>query len=168
MRQFRKNLRKLERKLAGRIDGDMVCCGVTTAQCHTLLAIQEKGLTTVTELAAELELDKSTLSRAIDALVATGLVHRETNTDNRRSQHIGLTPQGEKATAGIDDQWNRYFVSLFTRIPEAKQQAVLEGISVLSGILPFPDGCCETKGGKGQGSQEIGNANRTTVKGDIS
>lgn len=111
------------------------------AQCHTLLSIQEKGLTTVTELATELELDKSTLSRAIDGLVAIGLVSRETNSDNRRSQHISLTSQGEKTTARINEQWNRFFESLFSRISESKHQAVLEGIAILSDIIALPE-CC--------------------------
>lgn len=141
VQQFRKNLRKLERKLAVQLEGDSLCCGVTMAQCHTLLAIAEKRLTTVTELATELELDKSTLSRTLDGLVAVGHVNRETNSCNRRSQHISLTPQGEKVTAGINEQWNRYFESLFARIPEPKHQAVLEGIAILSGTIA-PLECC--------------------------
>jgi DNA-binding MarR family transcriptional regulator len=142
--QFRKNLRKLARKLTGPLQDDALCCGVTTAQCHVLLVIEEKGLTTGTELAAELALDKSTLSRTIDGLVAAGLVSRETNAGNRRRQQISLTREGQKVTAGINDQAMRYFESLFARIPEPKQAEVLEGISILSAIIP--EDCCDIKG----------------------
>jgi len=144
IRQFRKNLRKLEKKLANQLKEDSFCCGVTMAQCHTLLAVEEKGLTTVTELANELVLDKSTLSRTIDSLVTIGLINRETDTGNRRSQHISLTPQGEKVTGGINGQWNLYFASLFARIPESKQESVIESIAILSDIIPSSECCCET------------------------
>ncbi|MCX5813906.1 MAG: MarR family winged helix-turn-helix transcriptional regulator [Proteobacteria bacterium] len=141
---FRKNLRLLEKKLAMQLKEDSFCCGVTIAQCHTLLAVEAKRITTVTELAGELELDKSTLSRTIDGLVTTGLINRETITGNRRSQHISLTPQGKKVTAGINMQWNLYFASLFARIPESKHQTVIESIAILSDIIPSSGCCCET------------------------
>jgi DNA-binding MarR family transcriptional regulator len=138
---FRKNLRRLERRLTGLLEGDAVCCGVTMAQCHVLLLIEERGRTSVTELAADLELDKSTLSRTIDSLLAAGLVNRETNADNRRSQHISLTPEGERTTAGINDQWSRYFENLFSLIPEGKLQNLVEGVAILSTLIPA-SGCC--------------------------
>jgi DNA-binding MarR family transcriptional regulator len=124
------------------LSGDSICCGVTAAQCHTLLAIEEKKLTTVTDLALDLELDKSTLSRTIESLVAVGLVNRETNSGNRRSQHISLTKEGENAVAGIHTQWNDYFESILSQIPAAKRILVMEGLSLLAGVLPSHPACC--------------------------
>jgi DNA-binding MarR family transcriptional regulator len=145
IRQFRKNLRKLEKKLVGQLKEDSFCCGVTIAQCHTLLAVEEKESTTVTELATMLELDKSTLSRTIDGLVAIGLINREIVTGNRRSQHISLTPQGKKTTEGINGQWTLYFASLFARIPQSKHESVIESIAILSDVIPSTGCCCVTK-----------------------
>jgi DNA-binding MarR family transcriptional regulator len=142
IKQFRKSLRKLQRKLAEQLDGDSVCCGVTIAQCHTLLAIEEKGHTTITELATELDLDKSTLSRTIESLVVVGLVKRETNIDNRRSQHIQLTEDGEKTVSGIHNQWRSFFTSLFTGIPKSKHAVVMEGLSLLANSYPSATVCC--------------------------
>jgi DNA-binding MarR family transcriptional regulator len=145
IQQFRKNLRKLEKKLAIQLKEDSFCCGVTIAQCHTLLAIEAKEVTTVTELATELELDKSTLSRTIDSLVTIGLINRETDKGNRRSQQITLTSQGKKVTAGINGQWNLYFSSLFAHIPESRHQSVIESIAILSDVIPSSECCCGTK-----------------------
>lgn len=158
IQQFRKSLRKLERRLGAQPEGKSLCCSVTTAQCHTLLAIEEKGLTTVTELANELELDKSTLSRTIDGLVPIGLANRETNASNRRSQCISLTSRGEKVTASINEQWNHYFQSMFAGIPESKHRAVVEGIALLSDVMLSPN---PTKGGKGKNTL-IGERRRRT------
>jgi DNA-binding MarR family transcriptional regulator len=142
IKQFRKSIRKLQRKLGEQLDGDSVCCGVTIAQCHVLLAVEEKEHTTVTELAAELELDKSTLSRTIESLVVMGIVNRKTNSDNRRSQHIRLTAEGEKTVAGIHDQWRNFFTSLFAGIPKSKHAIVIEGLSLLANSFPSSAVCC--------------------------
>lgn len=142
IKEFRKSLRKLQRKLAEQLNGDSVCCGVTIAQCHVLLSIEEKGHTTITELATDLELDKSTLSRTIESLVGMGLVNRETNADNRRSQHIRLTKGGEKTVAGIHDQWKSFFSSIFAGIPKSKHPLVMEGLSLLANSFPSAAVCC--------------------------
>lgn len=142
IKQFRKSFRTLHRKLAEQLEGDSICCGVTVAQCHTLLAIEERTHTTITELAVELELDKSTLSRTIESLVVMGLVNRETNSDNRRSQHIRLTGEGEKTVAGIHSQWRSFFTSLFAGIPKSKHTVVIEGLSLLANSFPSAAVCC--------------------------
>ncbi len=126
IKQFRKSLRKLERKLAEKLDGNAACCGVTVAQCHTLLAIEEKGHTNITELAKDMELDKSTLSRTI-----------ETNSENRRCQHIDLTPAGEKTVSAIHEQSNDFFASVFADIPRSKHSIVIEGLSLLANSIPY-------------------------------
>lgn len=140
--QFRKNLRKLERKLAERLDGNAACCGVTVAQCHALLAIEEKGHTNITELAKDMELDKSTLSRTIETLVGMGLVSRKTNSDNRRSQHINLTPEGERTVSAIHEQSNDFFALIFANIPRSKHPIVIEGLSLLANSFPRTTECC--------------------------
>jgi len=147
IKEFRKSLRKLERKLAERLDGNAACCGVTVAQCHTLLAIEERTHTTITELAAELELDKSTLSRTIENLVGTGLVSRETNADNRRSQHIRLTPEGVKTISAIHEQSNDFFTTVFADIPSSKHHIVIEGLSLLANSFPHTSACCSEDAG---------------------
>jgi DNA-binding MarR family transcriptional regulator len=141
IQQFRKDLRRIERKLFGVIGGDGQCCGVTRAQCHVLLAVEEKGLTTVTDLAADLDLDKSTLSRSIEGLVGLGLVHRGMNSENRRSQNIRLTAEGEKAADFITEQWNSYFEKIFAGLSDSRQRAVFEGISLLAASIPDAP-CC--------------------------
>jgi len=137
IKQFRKSLRKLERKLAEKLDGNAACCGVTVAQCHTLLAIEEKGHTNITELAKDMELDKSTLSRTIETLVGMGLVSRKTNSENRRCQHIDLTPAGEKTVSAIHEQSNDFFASVFADIPRSKHSIVIEGLSLLANSIPY-------------------------------
>ena len=73
IRLLREKLRQLERELDDRFRSDSGCCGLTLAQCHTLLEIGNKGEISLVELASRLSLDTSTLSRTINGLVILGL-----------------------------------------------------------------------------------------------
>ena len=56
-----------ERLTARQLKEESCCRGVTLAQCHTILEIEELGQATTVELSKRLGLDKSTLSRTIDS-----------------------------------------------------------------------------------------------------
>lgn len=151
IQQFRKQLRKLERSLFLSLEGDAVCCGVTVSQCHVLMAVEEMQVATVTELAKDLGLDKSTLSRTIDGLVLAGFLDRQVNAENRRSQNITLTEAGREMAKAINDQGNRYFENLFAAIPEINHDMVIEGISIVADALMTGQGrCCQPPQGTGR------------------
>ena len=76
IRALRKDLRVLEREIELTLSSQTGCCGITVAQCHLLLEVEQRDRTSVTELAAALELDKSTLSRAVDGLCLVDLLDR--------------------------------------------------------------------------------------------
>jgi DNA-binding MarR family transcriptional regulator len=142
-REFRRHMRVLERSLAGALDPDARCCGVTSSQCHALLTVEDLGGTGVTGLALELGLDKSTASRIVDSLVETRQVTRETDPENRRRQHIVLTPRGRRTVAGIHRQWNDYYAGLFAGIPSGSHETVIEGVALLAAAVSqrAPCGC---------------------------
>ena len=103
IRNFRKILRHFERELY--FQNTSACCnGVTLAQCHTLLEIDTKEKISVTEIANNLSLDKSTVSRTIDGLVNKGFIHREIPLENRRTTQLRLTKEGTKTCTNIN--WN--------------------------------------------------------------
>lgn len=131
LKGFRKRIRVLERKIGEQLDDDLTCCGVSTAQCHALLSIADRRETNISELAVELNLDRSTLSRTIDGLVNIGLVLRKENLSNRRYNQLSLTEQGEKTTARINRQCDDFYSRLFNYIPEKKQMQVMETMSLL-------------------------------------
>ena len=101
--KYRNVLRQFEREIF--FQNISSCCnGVTMAQCHTLLEVQNNKQVTVTELARNLNLDKSTVSRTIDSLVKSGMVDRVVPIENRRITTINLTESGEKTVDDIN--WN--------------------------------------------------------------
>ena len=145
IRLLREKLRLLERESNDRFRSDSGCCGLTLGQCHTLLEVGNKGEISLVELALNLGLDTSTLSRTINGLVFLGLVNRLANEKDRRYIAISLTGQGRKIFNEIEKIFNDYFSGVLKLIPVKQREAVVESISLFSDALrKYNDsaGCC--------------------------
>ena len=143
IREFRKDLRVLEREIELTLASQTGCCGVTVAQCHLLLEVELRGQSSVTELAAALELDKSTLSRTVDGLVQAGLLDRTTDPTSRRQQVIRLTEKGKATAASINEVCDRFYSLLLGSIPARKRLAAMESVALIGKAMKD----VRTKGG---------------------
>jgi DNA-binding MarR family transcriptional regulator len=132
IREFRKNLRVLEREVGLSMASETGCCGVTLAQCHLLLEAELRGQTSITELASLLELDKSTLSRTVDGMCRAGLLNRDPDPTSRRQQVISLTEKGREKAASINRLCDASYTRLFDFIPPDKRHAVVESAAALA------------------------------------
>ena len=136
IRDFRANLRVLEREVELSMTSDAGCCGVTFAQCHLLLEVERRGRTSVTELAAALELDKSTLSRTVDAACRQHL----------RQQVLSLTGAGKETAATINGQCDASYRRLFDFILPEKRMMVVQSVALLSEAMRLkrrnPEAAC--------------------------
>jgi len=144
VRKFRQELRKLERLMEAYLKNDTCCHGVSVAQCHTLLAVEQLGRVSLNGLADFIGLDKSTLSRTVESLVKQKLLTRETGTEDRRTTLISLTPHGNK----ICERINRTNDARFGKILSAQEKAPEEVVEIFSGLVKamaqfetFADGC---------------------------
>jgi DNA-binding MarR family transcriptional regulator len=146
LRAFRADLRVLEREVSLSMAADGGCCGVSLARCHLLLEAQERGSTSVTALAAALELDKSTLSRTVDGCCRAGLLRRRTDPSNRRQQIIRLTPRGEASAEAINAECDATYARLFDFIPADRRAVVVEAVGLLAEAMrrmrKEPDSAC--------------------------
>ena len=131
VRDFRRNLRVLEREVELSLASETGCCGVTLAQCHLLLEVDARGRTSVTELAGVLELDKSTLSRTVDAMYKAGLLSRETDPANRRQQIIRLSVKGKERADAINGLCDDSYARLLDLIAEERRRLVVEAVADL-------------------------------------
>jgi len=103
LEKFREILRLFDRELFFQ-NVSSCCSGVTMAQCHTLLEIENNENITVTELADKLMLDKSTVSRTVESLVKSAYVDRNIPAENRRITTLNLTRAGKDTCNDI--KWN--------------------------------------------------------------
>jgi DNA-binding MarR family transcriptional regulator len=135
IRDFRKNLRVLEREVGLSMASETGCCGVTLAQCHLLLEVEQRGRTSLTELAPVLELDKSTLSRTVDGMCRAGLLNRETDPSSRRQQVISLTEEGKEKSDRINGLCDASYTRLFDFIPVDKRSMVVASAALLADAM---------------------------------
>ena len=135
LRAFRKDLRVLEREIELTLESQTGCCDVTVAQCHLLLEVEQAGKTSVTELASTLELDKSTLSRAVDGLCRAGLLDRVTDPSSRRQQVISLTAQGTAKADTINTLCDRFYARLIESAPAAERKGMRRSVALLADAM---------------------------------
>jgi len=126
IRSFRRGLRLLERQVELSLASQTECCGVTQAQCHVLLEVASRHEPSVGELAEALDLDASTLSRAVDGLVKLGFIKRAEDPDNRRRYRLNLSAEGRKKVAEIDGLCDAYYEGLLSSMAKKDRELVLE------------------------------------------
>lgn len=144
IKDFRRLLRRFERELFMQ-NNESCCNGVTLAQCHTLLEIENKGKESLTELAKTLGLDKSTISRTVDGLVNIGLVDRSIPAENRRMATLQLTDAGRNICETINDTNDKYFedtLSVLNEKETAELIRLLDKVITRMAELRSQDGCC--------------------------
>jgi DNA-binding MarR family transcriptional regulator len=122
IRTFRRLLRQFEQLTEAQTGA--CCTGVSVAQCHALMAIEYLGDCSIGQLAGELDLDKSTLSRTVDGLVALGLVERTPNPADRRYMIVTLSEKGQETCRQINLANDDYYRRVFEAIPEAQRAGV--------------------------------------------
>jgi len=129
---FRRDLRILEREVVRQMQVETACCGVTLAQCHVLLHLGEAGSSSLRDLAESLELDTSTLSRTVDGMVKAGLVHRIPDPADRRAVTLTCTRTGSARVTSINDECNRKYAALLSRVAATKRQHIFGAVRFLA------------------------------------
>lgn len=129
IRSFRRVLRRFER--LNQALTSTCCRGVTMAQCHVLLEIEESRETTIAQLVQDLKLDKSTLSRTIEGLVRLGLVERKPHPTDRRYTLLGLSVSGKKVCDEINREGDQTYLRAFQKIPREKWAEIRSGFEAL-------------------------------------
>lgn len=141
-KQLREIVRILERKFGALEENEVICCGITMAQCHALVEIGRVKSISLNELAQILNLENSTMSRTVNSLVNNDLVKREIDPSDRRYVMISLTSNGVKLFNGIEEGMNLYFKKVYGSIPESKREQVIESLQILLDAIRENE-CCK-------------------------
>lgn len=119
------NIRKTTRLLTAHYDRVLVPCGLKTTQFSLLMNVLLQESATVSELARQLGMDRTTLSRNVRLLAQKGLLNIFSGKD-RREQRISLTEQGrgaidqaipywQQAQAEVEEQFGQEWVKDFLK-----------------------------------------------------
>jgi len=129
--ELRELLRKLVRKLGGLDKTQFSCCGITLAQCHTLVEIGRAGTISLNDLSEKLGLDNTTLSRTVNNLVQEELATRSLNQKDHRYVNITLTSKGYDLFENIETNMDQYYQRIMESIPFDKRNQIIESLSII-------------------------------------
>lgn len=128
VKAFRKLIRKYEQLASIQVKNSTTCNGVSLAQCHTLLALEENQVCSLNTLSTAMKLEKSTVSRTIEGLVKIGLVIRKENRENRRETLLSLSEQGQITVDEINRENNLFYNTVLMGIPAEKRTCFIDGM----------------------------------------
>ena len=98
---------------------------LTVSQSYCLRSLYFHGPQTMSELAAELRVQLSTMTGVVDQLEAKKLVRRAAHPNDRRSLRVDLTPKGRKLYHSAHDAFLTYLHRLFRNRTAADRQKIL-------------------------------------------
>ena len=103
-------------------------CGLTVSSFEVLLRLarSEGGRLRMSDLAAQVTLSSSGLTRAVDRLEEHGLVRREACPSDRRGSYAALTEAGRKRIEDAATVHIAHVDEVFTGLLDAGQRTALE------------------------------------------
>jgi DNA-binding MarR family transcriptional regulator len=120
-------LRQLLRRVSLVYDRAMADCGLKTTQYSLLTQVEKLGPITQAELAKEMGMDSSTLSRNLKPLQSAGWIAVQAG-DDARSHALTMTASGRKKRTEARALWKRAQLQL-------NEIAGLEDIVALHGLI---------------------------------
>ncbi len=113
-------------------DRESVCChDLSVTQCYALEALERVGPMRMGVLAEHLNLEVSSMTRAIEPLVARRLVTRREGEQDRRVREVRITRQGRALVARVQADLVAEYERVLRRIPSASRGAVIETVGHL-------------------------------------
>ena len=102
---------------------------------HALLELDARGAMTAVQLADFLGLDKSSVSRMVTKLVASGELREEPCPDDARAKQLRLTAHGERTVADIHAYGQMQVNTAMAQLNPSQQQAVAQGLAAYAQAL---------------------------------
>lgn len=134
IQKIREILRIFDRELF--LQNNASCCnGISLAQCLTLMEIEKNSEISVSDLAKNLSLDKSTVSRTVEGLVNIQMVDRNVPKENRRLALINLTDSGKQVCSTINYTQDAYVREILMDFTEEERELFLRLFAKLAGNM---------------------------------
>jgi DNA-binding MarR family transcriptional regulator len=119
----------------GLLAQDATPCGkpLATSHAHALMILLDETRTlSQKDLADELGLDKSNVTRLCQKMEAEGQIEQVRGEEDARVRRLKLTSRGAKLAREIEQSSKDRFASLLKAVPAAERARVFEGLELLS------------------------------------
>jgi len=134
VKRSRQSFTRLARFFNQLMREQLMCGPVTVQQCYTLEALLD-GPLAMKDLAGEVALHQSTLTRVVEKLEKQNLVQRARKSDNQRSVEVRLTDAGRQTYAFLDAAGSQMISDLLDLIPKERRVAIVEAMEELANLL---------------------------------
>ncbi len=114
------------------------CCSITVQQWYTLEALMD-GPKTMNELAAQVALHQSTMTRIVEKLEKQAFVTRTRKTANQRTVEVRITASGGEICIAMDKQCAQMTADLLDLLPSDRQAGVVEAVETFTRLLDPAD-----------------------------
>ena len=122
-------------------DEDAICgYGISVRECHALEALIRHPLS-VNGLAEILGLDKSTVSRLVQRLVAEKLVLRKADQSDSRAITLDLTAKGRRVYEAAYSDSVACYRELLEKVPADEREAMIEALQRTAALINHRDKC---------------------------
>ena len=106
--------------------------GMLRTEWRVLFHLGLYGQMTASEIGARAKMHKTKISRAVHRLTEQRLVKRLRDTDDRRLEHLTLTPQGEAAYTDLRGVAERYDAALVAHLTPQENTVLRRALQKLS------------------------------------
>jgi DNA-binding MarR family transcriptional regulator len=107
------------------------CCRTTGTQCLLLTELARTGPLALSELGTRVSLEKSWVSRAVEAMVERGLVTKQPNPSDARSWLVTLTAEGERTVDELNQTLDVHAEQLLASLNARERAAVEASLGLL-------------------------------------
>ena len=114
------------------------CCAITVQQWYALEALMD-GPRTMNELAVEVALHQSTMTRIVDKLVKQGFATKTRKAANQRAVEVRITASGKEICIAMDKQCAQMTADLLDLLPSDRQANVVEAVETFTNLLDPTD-----------------------------
>lgn len=127
------HVQRAARALARRFDDALRSLDLTNGQFSLLMSLNRPAPPAIADVASLLAMDRTTLTAALKPLERRGLVRVTTDTADRRSRLIALTPKGLRLLARAVPIWERTHDQIKALLPDGDPGRLRNDLRVLSG-----------------------------------
>lgn len=99
------HLQRAARSVARRFDEAFRPLGLTSGQYTLLMSLNRERPPTISQVSADLAMDRTTLTANLKPLERRGLVQVTVDSDDRRSRRLSLTPDGRRLLVQAIPLW---------------------------------------------------------------
>jgi len=134
IQSLHRSFTRLEKFFKQLMRQQFACCSITVQQWYTLEALMD-GPKTMNELAAQVALHQSTMTRIVEKLEKQVFVTRTRKTANQRTVEVRITASGKEICIAMDKQCAQMTADLLDLLPRERRTYVVDALEMFTRLL---------------------------------